>query len=134
MKTIYLAIFSSLVISACSNSASNDYVGKWVNVKSECRTFEIEKNGANFLVKVSEPSMFSRELKIQTVPASLKDEILRLEIPGNVVALSFNKNTGNLVTPKGDYRRPTEKDKACQIPTTAEPIKLPNPEDYRNKP
>lgn len=124
MTSLLIGIFAS------GPAASAVYVGNWVSVKNECRKLAIEKNGSNFLVKISEPSQFVRKLDVRTVPAVMKDDMLYVELPRRAEALSFHEKSGNLVAAKGEYRRVLKDDKVCKLPLVAVPEALPNPSKY----
>lgn len=130
MKFVYSMTSLLLALSACGHAAAANYVGQWVNVKNECRTLAIEKNGSNFLVKVSEPSTLVRKLDVRTVPAMMKNDMLYIEMPRRAEAVSVNEQTGNLMSSKGEYRRVLKDDKVCKIPLTAEPYKMPHPSTH----
>ena len=98
-----------MVLAGCNNAGS-EYVGKWVNVKSDKRTVEIERNGDSFMLRNTEPSFFSGKIETRSIPATLKDGTLQVQMGMGSVTISLDKGTGHLTDGQAEYKRVTDDD------------------------
>lgn len=87
------------VLSACGKQG-NEYVGNWQATKYKNRTVAIERNGDNFVIKITEPSMFKRgEVDTETRPAVYKDGMLEISTGFGTAKVSHVKDTDTLLMP-----------------------------------
>jgi hypothetical protein len=103
----YLAVAAAL--SACSQKGS-EFVGTWEAVKSAKHRAVIERNGDNFLIKDTEPSMTKRgETNTTTLAGVYKDGALEVSGPFGPTSIAYVKQTDTLVWPTMggslEYRR-----------------------------
>jgi hypothetical protein len=112
MKT-FIKVFAyaavAAVLSACGNQGS-EYVGNWEAKEHKNRTVAVERNGDNFVLKVTEPSMFKRgEFDTDVVPAVYKDGMLEVSTGFGTSKVSYVKDTDTLLMPtmggSMEYRR-----------------------------
>lgn len=97
---------AAALLAGCGNHGGDEYLGKWVNVKSEKRTLEIERNGEGFIVRNTEPSAWDGKLETKNIPAVLKDGALQVQTGGfGPVMLMVDKATGNLTGGRLEYKR-----------------------------
>jgi len=105
----FACVAVAAVLSACGQKGS-EYVGNWQAKEHKNRTAAIEKNGDNYLIKVTEPSMFERN-KLDTVvlPAVYKDGLLEVSGVFGTSKVSYVKDTDTLLMPTNagsmEYRR-----------------------------
>jgi predicted small lipoprotein YifL len=102
-----LAVASALA--ACGKQG-NEYVGNWQAKEHTNRTATIERNGDNFVIKVTEPSVFERnKLDTEVLPAVYKDGMLEVSGIFGSPKISYVKDTDTLLMPTGggsiEYRR-----------------------------
>jgi hypothetical protein len=99
MKKLLLLVLASLLL-ACSGPGA-DYLGTWVNSRSADNTIEIVRNGENFLVKETRPSLFGRNGETQTsnTPAVLKDGLLQIQSALGPVTITHVKDSDTLSMP-----------------------------------
>ena len=52
MRTVlYGVVVAVALLAGCNNGSGGEYVGKWVNLKTDKRTLEIDRNGENFIIR-----------------------------------------------------------------------------------
>lgn len=106
MKKLLIGIFAAVAfLVGCSSNAGNEYVGKWVNVKSEKRTVEIERNGESFMIRNTEPSFWDGKIKTENIPAIFKDGTLQIQTGFGATIISIDKASGNLNVGGAEYKR-----------------------------
>lgn len=93
-----------MALAGC-HSASSEYIGKWVNVKNDRRTMEIERNGDSFMLRSAEPSFINGKIETKNIPATLKDGTLQVQLGMGSVTLSLDEGTGHLTNGQTEYRR-----------------------------
>ena len=103
----YVSIAAAL--SACGQKGS-EYVGTWQAKEHANRTTAIERNGDNFVIKITEPSIFKRgQLDTDVVPAVYKDGMLEVTGGFGTSKVSYVKDTDTLLMPtmggSMEYRR-----------------------------
>lgn len=103
----FLAVAAAL--SACGKQG-NEYIGNWEAKQYKNRTVAIERNGDNFVIKSTEPSMFKRgQLDTDVIPAAYKDGMLEVSTGLGAVKVSYVKDTDTLLMPtmggSMEYRR-----------------------------
>lgn len=101
-----LAVVATL--SACS-PAGNEFIGKWQSVKYENRTAEIERNGDNFLIKNTAPSLFGKGAETKLRTATYKDGVLQFSTGMGTADIGYRKDSDILLMPtisgSLEYRR-----------------------------
>ena len=102
----YLAV-SAALLAGCSGGSGSEYVGTWVNTKSEKRTLQIERNGEGFIVRNTEPSFFTAgKMETNNLPATLKDGALQVQVGGfGPISFMVDKSTGNLTNGQAEYKK-----------------------------
>lgn len=105
----FACVAVAAALSACSQQGS-EYVGNWQAKEYKNRTAVIEKNGDNYLIKVTEPSVFERnKLDTEVLPAVYKDGMLEVANGFGTSKVSYVKDTDTLLMPTGggsmEYRR-----------------------------
>ena len=104
MKKVIAAVLCSIWLTGCGADAGSEYLGKWQNVKFEKRTLQIDRNGENFIVRETSPSMANGEMKTQNLPATVKDGIL--QISGQMtISVVIDKASGLLTGPGMEYKK-----------------------------
>lgn len=96
-----------IALAGC-HSAGSEYVGKWVNVKSDKRTLQIERNGDSFMLRSTEPSFITGRIETKNIPATLKDGTLQVQLGMGAITLSIDKGTHHLIDGQGEYKRVTD--------------------------
>ena len=112
MQKYIIILLLPLLLMACGKNQTNEYVGKWVNVKSEKNTLEIVNNGDNLLVKNTMPNVArgtdSDPLTItRSYPAVYKDGGLQMSSELGPTSLVIDKSTGHLTGDGAEYQRGT---------------------------
>jgi hypothetical protein len=100
-------LLTCMALAGCHNAGS-EYIGKWVSVKSEKRTLEIERNGDSFMLRNTEPSFITGRIETKNIPATLKDGTLQVQLGMGAITLSLDKGTGHLTDGQAEYRRVTD--------------------------
>ncbi|WP_157270520.1 hypothetical protein [Azohydromonas aeria] len=98
---------SAALLGGCSGGSGGEYVGTWVNTKSEKSTLQIERNGEGFIVRNTEPGYFTNgKPETKNLPAMLKDGALQVQIGGfGPVTFMVDKATGNLTNGQAEYKK-----------------------------
>ena len=104
----YAAI--AIVLSACGQKSGTEFVGSWQAKEQSSHQAVVERNGDNFLIKITKPSVFPRgKIETQVVPAVYKDGMLEVAGNSGTSRLSYAKDTDTLVVPtmngSMEYRR-----------------------------
>lgn len=97
------ALIAVAILAGCVESGG-DYVGKWINVKSEKRILNIKENGDSFIIEETAPSPMTGEPHTKNIPATLKDGMLEVKGFGSVNYV-IDKTTGNLIGEHGEYKK-----------------------------
>lgn len=104
------AILGALILflSACTGAGGDEYLGKWVDAKSEKNTLEIIRNGEGFIINKTEPSFLTGKVTTDQIPAVLKDGLL--QVNGGAAALTHVKASDVLLIPNfgggsNEYKR-----------------------------
>jgi hypothetical protein len=108
MKKIFAVILTTvLLLSACKDGGGggDEYVGKWVHIKSEKRTMEIVRNGGSYIIRNTEPGMASGKSDTTNIPATLKDGTLQINNGFGIIALVVDKSTGHLTSAVGEFKK-----------------------------
>lgn len=98
------------VLSACGQKGGSEFVGSWQAKEQANYQAVVERNGDNFLIKITEPAAFSRgKIETQVVPAVYKDGMLEVATGFGTSKLSYVKGTDTLLMPtmsgSMEYRR-----------------------------
>ena len=99
-----IAAATLLLLAAC-NSGGSDYVGKWVNVKSDEHTLVIDRNGESFIIRDTHPSSRDGKVRTENIPATYKDGMLQVQTELGAVSIVIDKASGNLTNGKAEYTR-----------------------------
>ena len=108
MRLVMPALLLVCAAIAGCHSAGSEYIGKWVNVKSDQRTMDIERNGESFMLHTTEPSFITGRIETRNIPATLKDGTLQVQMGMGSVTLSIDKDTGHLTSGQTEYRSVTD--------------------------
>lgn len=94
-KTMSITLFITLfLLAACSNGS--EFVGKWQNVKKKSDAIEIVRNGSDFLLLKTSPSLMTGKLETGKIPLQYKDNSLKLDAGFMSATLSHVKSTDTL--------------------------------------
>jgi hypothetical protein len=111
MKYLYaLVAIAVLALSGCKpgGTAGGEYLGKWARTTDREQTLEISSNGANFLVRETQPGMrrLNGESKptVRTFPAVIQNGTLAIQAP-MAAALVIDQATGRLIAGSHEYER-----------------------------
>lgn len=106
-RSLCCFVASVALLVGCNGGSGSEYVGTWVNTKSEKRTLQIERNGDAFIIRNTEPSYFSAgEMQTKNLPATLKDGVLQVQVGGfGAVSFMVDKATGNLTNGQSEYKK-----------------------------
>lgn len=98
MKGIaFLAL--AVALAACGEQGK-EYVGKWQSKGNAKATAAIERNGDNFVLKISEPVVYGGgKTETTSTPAVYKDGMLELSNGFSMVKISYVKDTDTLLMP-----------------------------------
>lgn len=105
-----IAFFTlAAALSACGLQGK-EYVGSWQAKEHANRSAAIERNGDNFVIKVTEPSIVKRgQADTETLPAVYKDGMLEISTGFGTSKISYVKDTDTLLMPtmggSMEYRR-----------------------------
>lgn len=96
-------------LSACGKPG-NDYVGTWQAKERANHSAAIERNGDNFVIKITEPSIVERgKSDTHLVPAVFKDGMLEISTGFGTAKVSYVKENDTLLMPTmggaKEYRR-----------------------------
>ena len=106
MKGVLSAILVALtLLTGCKAELGSEYIGKWVSVKSDKRTLEIERNGESFMIRNTEPSFLNGKMETRNIPATLKEGVLQVSVGFGTISLAIDKASGNLTDGKAEYKR-----------------------------
>lgn len=97
-------------VAACGQKGGSEYVGSWQSKQYTNITTSIERNGDNFVVKVTEPIMYGKgEVSTSSLPAVYKDGMLEMAGAFGPAKVSYVKSTDTLLMPTTagtmEYRR-----------------------------
>lgn len=105
MKNLMCALTALALTTGCGNGGGKEFLGKWVNVKSEKRTVEIVKNGEGYMIRDTGPSFIDGKIETHNIPATLKDGTLQVQTGIGVSTLAVDKTSGHLTNGQAEYRR-----------------------------
>ncbi|USJ01421.1 hypothetical protein MUG10_04190 [Xanthomonas prunicola] len=106
MKTLLgNALIATLLLAGCARDAGEQYVGKWVNVKSEKNVLSIEHNGESFIIRDTRPELFGNGVKTRNHPALLTNGVLQVSNGVGTVNYAIDEATGKLSTGDTEYTR-----------------------------
>lgn len=105
MRNLICSAAMLALIAGCGSDGGKDFLGKWVNVKSEKRTVEIVKNGDGYMIRATGPSFIDSKIETKNIPAILKDGTLQVQTGMGVSTLAVDTTSGNLTNGEAEYRR-----------------------------
>ncbi|KPL49163.1 lipoprotein [Xanthomonas axonopodis] len=106
MKTpLGSALVAMALLSSCARDVGEQFVGKWVNVKSEKNVLSIEHNGESFIIRDTQPELFGNGFKTRNHPALLTNGVLQVSNGVGTVNYAIDEATGKLSTGDIEYRR-----------------------------
>jgi hypothetical protein len=105
MKNLMCALALLALTTGCGNDSGKEFLGKWVNVKSEKRTVEIVKNGDSYMIRNTGPGLFDGKIVTKNIPATLKDGTLQVQNGMGTSMLAVDKSSGHLTNGQAEYRR-----------------------------
>lgn len=105
IKIVVGILTAVLFLTSCKESGGDEFLGKWVNVKSEKRSMEIVRNGNGYIVRNTEPGMTYGKLDTTNFPATMKDGVLQISNGFGTIALVVDKSTGNLTSAVGEFKK-----------------------------
>jgi len=94
MKQLFFLILSFFILS-CSNQDGSDFVGKWVDKKTEDDLSEIIKNGKTYIASDNSGKY----------PAEYKDGMLEISSPLGTIKATIDTENGNLLVAGKEYIR-----------------------------
>jgi hypothetical protein len=105
MKHFACAIATLALMTGCAKQNDAQFLGSWVNVKSDKRTVLIEKNGGEFMIRETGPSFISGKVETRNIPATMKNGMLEVQTGFGTDTLAVDKATGHLTNGQLEYRR-----------------------------
>ncbi|MCY0853101.1 hypothetical protein [Cupriavidus sp. D39] len=93
------------VLAGCGNNSGSEYLGKWVNLKSEKRFLEIERNGDSFMVRNTGPSFIDGKPETKNIPATYANGVLKVSMGMGDITLAIDKASGNLTDGSVEYKK-----------------------------
>ncbi|MCC4602462.1 hypothetical protein HG421_04045 [Xanthomonas campestris pv. badrii] len=106
MKTLLgSALVATLLLAGCARDVGEQYVGKWVNVKSQKNVLSIEHNGESFIIRDTMPELFGNGAKTRNYPALLTKGVLQVSSGSGTVNYAIDEATGRLSTGDTEYTR-----------------------------
>lgn len=105
MKNLICGLAMLALAAGCGSDGGKDFLGKWVNVKSEKRTVEIVKNGDSYMIRDTGPSFVDGKMETKNIPATLKDGTLQVQTGMGISTLAVDKSSGHLTNGQAEYRR-----------------------------
>jgi len=97
IKTIAM-IMVAIAITACTGSAGDKFVGKWVNVGDPDITLEIEKSESGKSFKLTDRMTWMGEPKVSTYKATVADDSLMINTWAGNRYLTIEKDGTLLAT------------------------------------
>ncbi|KOR45386.1 hypothetical protein ADT25_08395 [Xanthomonas oryzae] len=106
MKTLLgSALSATLLLAGCARDVGEQYVGRWVNVKSDKNVLSIEHNGESFIIRDTQPELFGNGVKTRNHPALLTNGVLQVSNGVGMVNYAIDEATGKLCTGDTEYTR-----------------------------
>lgn len=105
MRTLITAAFFCVLLAGCGANAGKEFLGKWQHVKFEKRSLQIDRNGDNFIVRETSPSILNGKMQTQNLPATLRDGSLRVSGQIGTINLVIDDSNGHLTGPGVEYKK-----------------------------
>ncbi|MCC8471932.1 hypothetical protein [Xanthomonas phaseoli] len=106
MKTLLgSALVTMALLAGCARDVGEQFVGKWVDVKSEKHVLSIEHNGESFIIRDTQPELFGNGVKTRNHPALLTNGVLQVSNGVGTVNYAIDEATGKLSTGDTEYTR-----------------------------
>ncbi|NIJ99788.1 hypothetical protein [Xanthomonas cannabis] len=99
------ALIAMALLAGCARDVGEQYVGKWVNVKSQKNVLSIEHNGESFIIRDTSPAMFGNGVKTRNYPALLTKGVLQVSSGNGTVNYAIDEASGRLSTGDTEYTR-----------------------------
>jgi len=99
------ALAAMALLACCARDAGEQYVGRWVDVKSEKSVLSIEHNGESFIIRDTRPELFGGGFKTRNHPALLTNGVLQVSNGVGTVNYAIDEATGKLSTGDTEYTR-----------------------------
>ncbi|KGK57876.1 MULTISPECIES: hypothetical protein [Xanthomonas] len=99
------ALIAMALLTGCARDVGEQYVGKWVNVKSQKNVLSIEHNGESFIIRDTSPEMFGNGVKTRNYPALLTKGVLQVSSGNGTVNYAIDEASGRLSTGDTEYTR-----------------------------
>ncbi|CAD0327566.1 hypothetical protein CFBP498_19860 [Xanthomonas hortorum pv. vitians] len=104
MKTLLgSALVAMVLLAGCARDVGEQYVGKWVNVKSQKNLLSIEHNGESFIIRDTTPELLGSGVKTKNHPAILNKGVLQVSSADGTVNYAIDQATGHLSTGDSEY-------------------------------
>lgn len=109
MKGVSLLALAA-ALSACGQQQAKEYIGNWQAKEYANRTVKIERNGDNFVIKTTAPTLYAAgQSNTTTLPAVYKDGMLEASNGLGTARISYVKESDTLLMPtmggSMEYRR-----------------------------
>jgi hypothetical protein len=106
---VFAAGVAVALLAGCDSGSGSEYVGKWLDIKSDKRMLGIDHNGDNFVIWYTEPSIRDGQIETKYFPATIKEGTLQVRMEGfDAMTIIVDKVTGKLTDGSHDYRRPVQ--------------------------
>ena len=97
---LFLIVLMGVFATGCANITGNEFIGNWVNNDRASESLEIKRNGENFIVSQSAPTVIGKivnngEKKTTEFPAVFKESLLTVNKGSETITISYVK--------EGDY-------------------------------
>ncbi|MEB1610777.1 hypothetical protein FHT08_001738 [Xanthomonas campestris] len=99
------ALVAMMVLTGCARDVGEQYVGKWVNMKSEKNVLSIEHNGESFLIRDTAPELLGAGVRTKNHPAILNKGVLQVSNTDGTVNYAIDQASGHLSTGDTEYTR-----------------------------
>ncbi|NJC03699.1 hypothetical protein GGR63_003646 [Xanthomonas sp. 3272] len=99
------ALVAMMLLAGCARDVGEQYVGKWVNMKSEKNVLSIEHNGESFIIRDTTPELLGGGVRTRNHPAILNKGVLQVSNADGTVNYAIDQATGHLSTGDTEYTR-----------------------------
>ena len=101
MKKLLAILFSTILLVACTKSGSEQFIGKWENIRNPNNTMVITENGDHLLIHSVSPLTDTESCFV----GRLSDGALLFEYGFGTGSMSIDKSTGLLTDGKAKFKR-----------------------------
>ncbi|MBB5735899.1 hypothetical protein FHT09_001639 [Xanthomonas arboricola] len=99
------ALVAMVLLTGCARDVGEQYVGRWVNMKSEKNVLIIEHNGESFIIRDTAPELLGGGVKTRNHPAILNKGVLQVSSTDGTVNYAIDRASGHLSTGDTEYTR-----------------------------